>query len=532
MRCNLIVRTTAVLLLATCWAAPAVRADDSSTGPRARLSTEEFEDTAVAALNGRVDAVQVAPAAQAVAAATSPAVAPAAPADAHAAASNSPTDPSIALPSASVEAQSADRQLDASPAAAADRTSRLAALKARLHQRMGADAEPPADEPPLPPPPGPVIRLRQPAGLQNMGVSLNGWLQQGISFSGDSTSGGFNGPVGTSDLNGEYQMNQFWLCLERPVANDGAGLSFGGRIDATFGTDWRWNINNGLENRLDGPDGQTYGVILPQAYAAVGYNELTVKLGTFCGLMDYETLPAPTNFFYSHSYCYTYGVPHQVTGMLADYRMDDNWSVQGGFHRGWSPLEEDNPSLDFLGGFRWQSADKQTVVSYTLSTGPQDLGTSENGFVYSLVVQEKLGARSEYVLVHDLGVENNATTSGSAGDWYGLNQYYIYTLTSQWAACLRGEWFRDQDGIVVTGPGNVPGVRAWAGHGFEGNFYEMTAGLNWRPQANITFRPEVRYDWYDGGSGGYGMSRQTGLPFNDGRSASQFLTAADLIFTF
>ena len=156
-------------------------------------------------------------------------------------------------------------------------------------------------------------------------------------------------------------------------------------------------------------------MMLPQAYAAVGYNDLTVKLGTFIAILDYESLPAQANFFYSHSYCYTYGVPHQVTGMLADYKMDENWSVQGGFHRGWSQFEDDNPSLDFLGGFRWQSNDRRTIVSYTLSSGPQDVGSPENGFVYSLVVQEKLGPRSEYVLVHDLGVENNAATDGGAG---------------------------------------------------------------------------------------------------------------------
>jgi len=30
--------------------------------------------------------------------------------------------------------------------------------------------------------------------------------------------------------------------------------------------------------------------------------------------------------------------------------------------------------------------------------------------------------------------------------------------------------------------------------GFAGNFYNLTAGLNWTPHANIAVRPEVRYD--------------------------------------
>ena len=126
-----------------------------------------------------------------------------------------------------------------------------------------------------------MIGLRQPQCLQNMGISISGWVQQGITFNDDHPASRFNGPVATNDLDGEYQMNQFWMTLERPVNTGGNGFDFGGRIDAAYGTDWRWYMNNGLENHLNGPDGQTYGMMLPQAYAAVGYNDLTVKLGTF-----------------------------------------------------------------------------------------------------------------------------------------------------------------------------------------------------------------------------------------------------------
>ncbi len=511
---RLLLRIAGGLLLGSCWAAGWSRADETPVGPAPVVEQTKFEDTTVATLNSKIDAAaQAAPAAESPLPAAGPATPPA----------TGPTTPDAPLAVAEGGGLF--------PEAAADRKSRLAALKARLHERMGAEADPPAEETALPPPSGPMIGLRQPQGLQDMGISLSGWVQQGITLNDEHPASRFNGPVGMNDRDGEYQMNQLWMTMERPV-NTGGGLDFGGRIDAAYGTDWRWNINNGLENRIDGFDGQTYGMMLPQAYAAVGYDDLTVKLGHFLAILDYESLPAQANFFYSHSYSYTYGVPHQVTGMLADYKVDEHWSVQGGVHRGWNQFEDDSQSLDFLGGFRWQSSDRRTIVSYSLSNGPQDENNAQNRFVYSFVLQEKLGPRSEYVLVHDLGVESNATADGGQAEWYGLNQYYIYSLSNQWAACVRAEWFRDQDGVMVAGPGNVPGVRAWSGHGFEGNFYEVTAGLNWRPQANVIFRPEVRYDCYDGGAGGYGLSNQTGLPFNDGRSSTQFLTAADLILVF
>ena len=335
------------MLLLTCWAGGWAHADDASFAPHSTAQSAEFEDTAVATLNPKNDA-----AAQAatVPELSQPTVQPAVP----------PT-----TPPAAVESQpSAGEAGDATSATAADHKSRLAELKARLHQRMGDEADPPAEEPPLPPPPGPMWGLRQPQGLQNMGISLSGWVQQGITFNDENPASRFNGPVDMNDRNSEYQMDQLWMTLERPVHTGGNGFDIGGRIDASYGTDWRWNINNGLENRIDGFDGQTYGLMLPQFYAEAGYNDLTVKLGHFESGFDYESLPGPANTFYSHSYCYTYGVPHQVTGMLADYKMDGNWSVQGGLHRGWSQFDDDNHALDLLGGFRWQSTDRQTIVSY------------------------------------------------------------------------------------------------------------------------------------------------------------------------
>ncbi len=481
------------LVLATGWTGAGVAAESDENPPIA--SHTAFADEAVATLNPKVDAA----------------------ARTTLDASSSSGTQAAAATSASVSPDS--------------RTARLAALKAKLREKMGGEADPPPEEPPLPPPPGPMIGLPQPQILENMGVSLSGWLEQGLTLNGNHPPSGFNGPVAINDLDREYQMNQLWLTAERPVTT-GDGFDLGGRIDLTYGTDWRWDINNGLENRINGLDDQTYGMMLPQAFVEAAYNDLKVQLGHFESGFDYESLPAPANTFYSHSYCYTYAVPHQLTGMRADYQLDGNWSVQGGMHRGWNQFEDNNHAIDFLGGIRWQSSDRRTTVSYALTNGPQDPAGGQNRFVYSLVIQEKLGPRSQYVLVHDLGVENNAPLDGRQSQWYGLNQYYIYSLSSQWAACLRAEWFRDQDGVIVDGPGTMPGVRAWSGRGFAGNFYEVTAGVNWHPHQNVIFRPEVRYDWYDGGLGTDSAAAPPGLPFGDGRSSTQLLTAADLILLF
>jgi len=372
----------------------------------------------------------------------------------------------------------------------------------------------------------PGWKLPQPCFLQKHGIILGGWLQQGITFSNHADDA-FNGPVGTDDFNGEYQMNQMWLFLDRPVQNNGEGWAWGGHVDMVYGSDWRFGINHGLEDRINGFNRQSYGFILPQAYLELAYNNLSVKLGHFAGILGYEVVPAPANPFYSHSYAMAFGEPLLVTGLMSDYKLSDQWSILAGFHRGWMMFEDNNDTLDFMGGVQWTSSSKKTSLNYALSTGPQDAAGVKDRFVSSLVFKHQLTKRLQYVLQHVLGREKNAVRVGQSGEWYGINQYFLCKLNRCWSANLRVEWFRDDDGVRVAGPPAAAGIRAWPLSGFAGNFYELTAGLNWRPNPNVLIRPEVRWDWYNGLANSAGK-----LPFNNGNSSDQFLVAADLILTF
>ena len=101
----------------------------------------------------------------------------------------------------------------------------------------------------------------------------------------------FNGPVTTNDRDREYQLNQAWLYFDRPTNTDGCGWDLGGHIDVVYGTDWRFGQCFGLENRIDSPN-SFYGLILPQFYAEVAVNDLTVKMGHFATNTSLEKVPA------------------------------------------------------------------------------------------------------------------------------------------------------------------------------------------------------------------------------------------------
>ena len=118
--------------------------------------------------------------------------------------------------------------------------------------------------------------MPQPCALQSLGINMSGWVEGGLTFNSLSPSDRWNGPVATNDRSDEYQLNQAWLYFVKPTKTDGCGWDLGGRIDVVYGTDWRFGQCYGLETTFDDPN-SFYGLVLPQFYAEVAVDDLTVK---------------------------------------------------------------------------------------------------------------------------------------------------------------------------------------------------------------------------------------------------------------
>jgi hypothetical protein len=371
----------------------------------------------------------------------------------------------------------------------------------------------------------------RPCGCRDncLGIKTGGWLQVGATGNGEDPGDGYNGPVLTNDCADKLQMNQLWLYMERPIDTQG-GFDVGGRIDLLYGTDWRVAdcFGNGMEDRMNGPD-NLYGIALPQMYLEAGKGDLSVKMGRMAGILGYESVVPMVNFFYSHCYTLCYGEPILITGLMGDYKLSDQVHLLAGFHNGYHQFENDNGDLNFEGGVKWTSRDQMTSLAYCMDLGRNDLEALSDEYVQSIVFQRQLTHRLHYVFQSDYGYTNNVAGAEDA-DWYSVNQYLLYKLDSKWSGGLRIEWFRDDDGTRVMGAGNLPDAKGWMGApGYAGNFTELTMGLNWKPRMNMTFRPEVRWDWYDGPANPNGPYP---YPFDDGTSKTQFTVACDFILTF
>jgi len=374
--------------------------------------------------------------------------------------------------------------------------------------------------------------------LKKRGINTYGWIDAGIGA--NNWASPFNGPITFNDRNWQGQMNQLYLVNEKLV-DTSEGLDWGGRIDLLYGTDYIYNSARGWDGFLAnqgtfvyGPgyapgspswaSSKDYGLNIPQIYGELGYGNHVVKVGHFYTIIGYEVVPAIGNFFYTHAYTMQYGEPFTHTGILDTWTPNDQVTVYAGITQGWDNFSDPinsqgignpgyinaNSNAAFLGGVSFKNSDQTQAFTSTVSSGNEPvafLGANTfpnvgNRSIWSNVYTNEINDKWTYVFQNDNGWQFNANTGlqtqnqlAGLAQWYGINQYLFYNVSDTLVAGMRFEWFRDNNGYRVYAP-----IRnAWVGgpaRGFQGNFFQATWGLNWKPTRNWIIRPEVRYDWF------------------------------------
>jgi len=385
--------------------------------------------------------------------------------------------------------------------------------------------------------------------LSDYGLKVYGWFEGGYTYNHRNHGQTFivPGPF-NHEYGNHFMINQIDLRIEKQV--DATKFDVGGMVELLYGSDAARIHATGLGyNGSDATDDNNPSDPLavanlhpimqfdiPQAYVDVNLpvgNGLKIRTGKFVTLLGYETIDPRSNPFYSHSYLFN-AVPFTQLGMLGTYVLNDQWAITSGFTRGWDIAFEDNNgcAIDSLSQIAF-TPNKQVSAYLNLSVGPENVGDSSHyrtaiDPVINWQVTDQLKLGAEFLYIYDGGVNAFAPSgvSHGYGDVWGAALYAQYKINEYVTANGRIEKCHtylnsfgglSQDNLSVVGPG-APTI----------NVYEATLGVTITPLPqdaigkNLSFRPEVRYDWSEDK-----VYTSGGQFFQD-----QLTFGCDVIFTF
>jgi hypothetical protein len=353
----------------------------------------------------------------------------------------------------------------------------------------------------------------------------NPGLTPGYAFGGPSKANGFN-------------LNVVQLSIAKAL--DESEWASGYRADLWFGPD----ANSLATTSVIG--GNTSDLAIRQAYVAlrtpVG-NGIDWKIGTFDGIIGYESTTSGANPNMSRSYGYSIE-PTTQTGLLGTYRFSDAISASFAVANTVGPAINQRAGNTPVGA---TAPDQSSWKAYTGSialTAPSDWGWLAGSTLYSGFISgfdassgnattgAGNGARNNYYIGATVATPVAGLKAGAAIDYahirggtvagitpnptgtfnpqvnnqYAYSLYASYQATEKMSLHGRAEWYRQQ-GQAVNADNNVTG---------------LTGTLQYDLWQNVLSRLEVRWDYAD--KAAYGTAGD--LMHN------AFMIAANVIYNF
>ncbi len=366
---------------------------------------------------------------------------------------------------------------------------------------------------------------------------ISGWIESGIAFNPDSPQDNQNFGRLFDDRANEPLLNQVVINFERALAPQPGEFDWGFKLQFMYGSDARFIHSLGLFD-----DTAATSILQPdlvEAYLNLHFPIITeggldLKLGKFVTLEGAETIDPRTNFFYSHTYIFNFGIPFNHTGALATWHATSHLNLVAGLTRGVNTsVDDNNDSVAFHGGIGLDLNEGKLAISVATHIGPETPNNNHdqrylNTITTTWKITDKLTSITDLNYAHDAGADADA---------YGVAQYLTYAINSWLTAGVRGEIFRDDKGFyVVSFANDHDPMRALEGEptidprtlgGGKTSYGAITVGVNMKPSmpkpiAGLTIRPELRFDRALNGT----------QPFNDSNERNQFTAGIDVIVGF
>ena len=265
-------------------------------------------------------------------------------------------------------------------------------------------------------------------------TSMNWELNPGNSSVGNSPGG--NIPLQTGKANG-FSLDVVKLSISK--AQDESPWASGYQVDLLFGPDAVGfnpaNYGRGSNNGYSGSNNGYYGgysdFAIQQAYIAlrtpVG-NGIDWKIGVFNTVIGYESFDAGSNPNYTRSWGWAVE-PTEHTGVLASYKVNDEWSFSAGVANTLSTGINTSNDYSTSNGSPWH----KTVMGSVTFNAPSNWGWASGSAFYAGMVYGFAG-----------GQQGTPYFPGSTFGSQGGNQVNYYagaTLNSPWKNVTFGAAF-------------------------------------------------------------------------------------------
>jgi hypothetical protein len=295
-----------------------------------------------------------------------------------------------------------------------------------------------------------------------------------------------------------------------------------------------------------GPD-SVPGAGVRQAYLAlrtpVGNSGIDWKVGVFDTIIGYESNSSPLNPNYTHSYGYSIE-PTTHTGVTGTYKVNDIVSFTAGIAdgsnvgpspapiNGTATYESQKAYLaaialtapDAAGWLKGATLNAGIIDGVDSGAGPASTGSHINYYVGATiptpVSSVKAGASFDYLQFEKStpGAVVPPPSFGHSEAWAAA-VYAAFQINDKTSLNLRGEYAKDDSGLLYGGAGSVAGNR--------NAVQAATATLQYNLWANVISRAEFRWDHVEHGTP-FGADAATGAAFRN----NDFMVALNLIYQF
>ncbi|MBN9419564.1 MAG: outer membrane beta-barrel protein [Candidatus Eremiobacteraeota bacterium] len=369
--------------------------------------------------------------------------------------------------------------------------------------------------------------------LKDADIRVYGWVNPSVGFSSSRES---NFPLSYNVQSNSVMFNQGVIRVERPVdtvQTDHWDVGF--RATMMYGSDYRFTTAKGMFSNQLLNNNQLYGFDPVELYAQVYIPEvadgMVLTLGRYISPADIEAQTSPSNLLFTHSLMFTVD-PYTFTGVKADIKLDDNWSMMFQVHGGNDVVVPDKASrLNGGAMVRWVSDDNNDSIwagvnaingsNYNVGSDQLNhfVGTWSHKFnddvnmmteVYYEYFRNGLtGGRVNYgppISAYRL-TGPGTPIPGEAGA-LGIVSYTNFKVSDQSYFTFRADYLNDPVGMRT---------------GFGTAFGSLTLGYTHRFSPLITIRPEIRYE----------KAFRAGVtPYDNGRRADQTSFSMDAILRF